>query len=184
MSIVTSSVDYGGARGSNAGDQFHELWALQQILELLSPNTELKAVGVEGVRTEVSVQTADNPTWDGVDCALYYGGTSLETADRVEFAQLKYSAANPEKVWSVARLSENTAKKGNNSVIRRMADDYKDAKARMRQGAPLKIRLVSNQNVSADLIETIDTRWSGSLKNATIDPAIRTTFKILLRLLA
>ena len=181
MSNLTTSVDYGGARGSNAGDQFHELWALQQTLELLSPNSELKAVGVEGVRTEVSAQTADNPTWDGVDCALYYDGTSLETAERVEFAQLKYSAANPEKVWSVSRLTQSTAKKGNNSVIRRMADDYKDARARMKHGAPLKIRLVSNQNVSADLTKTIDTRWSGSLKNATIDPSIKKNLQNLIK---
>ena len=59
MSITTSSIDYGGARGSNAGDQFHELWALLQVLELLKPKAELIAVGVEGVRTETSSQTAD-----------------------------------------------------------------------------------------------------------------------------
>jgi hypothetical protein len=151
VSITTSSIDYGGARGSNAGDQFHELWALLQVLELLKPKAELIAVGVEGVRTETSSQTADNPTWDGVDCALYYGGTSLETADRVEFVQLKYSAANPEKKWSVARLSENSAKKTNNSVIRRLADDFVDARLRMKPGAQLSIRLVSNQNISDEL---------------------------------
>ncbi len=177
MSIVTSSVDYGGARGSNAGDQFHELWALQQVLELLRPGTHLTAVGVEGVRTETASQTTDNPTWDGVDCALYYGGTTLETADRVEFVQLKYSAANPEKVWSVARLIESTAKKGNNSVIRRLADDYKSAKGRIKQGVPLSIRLVSNQKVSADLRKVMDTKWAGSLKKANIDPPIKNSLQ-------
>ncbi|MBI2353660.1 MAG: hypothetical protein HYV06_01300 [Deltaproteobacteria bacterium] len=181
MSIVTSSVDYGGARGSNAGDQFHELWALLQALELLKPKTELTAVGVEGVRTESTSQTLDNPTWDGVDCALYYGGTSLETADRVEFIQLKYSAANPEKKWSVARLLENSAKKTNNSVIRRLADDFKDARLRLKPGAHLSIRLVSNQNISDELKTLIDTRWKGSLKKANLDPSTKNGLQELIK---
>lgn len=181
MSIATSLIDYGGACGSNAGDQFHELWALLQVLELLNPKTELSAVGVEGVRTETSSQTADNPTWDGVDCALYYGGTSLETADRVEFVQLKYSAANPEKKWSVARLSENTAKKTNNSVIRRLADDFINARLRMKQGAQLSIRLVSNQNISDEFIMLIGTRWKGSLKKAQLDPPTKSGLQELIK---
>lgn len=181
MSITTSSIDYGGARGSNAGDQFHELWALLQVLKLLKPKAELIAVGVEGVRTETSSQTADNPTWDGVDCALYYGGTSLETADRVEFVQLKYSAANPEKKWSVARLSENSAKKTNNSVIRRLADDFVDARLRMKPGTQLSIRLVSNQNISDELKKVLDTRWKGSLKKANLDPSIKNGLQELLK---
>ncbi|MCX5829683.1 MAG: hypothetical protein NTV58_17065 [Deltaproteobacteria bacterium] len=173
------SIDFSGARGSNTGDQFHEFWALQQVLDLLNPKTDLKAVGVEGVRTELPSQNADDPTWDGVDCALYYGGTRLETADRIEFAQLKYSAANPETLWSVARLSTNTAKKGNNSVIRKMADDFKAAKVLMKQGAPLQIRLVSNQALSAELKKALDTRWSGSFDSAGIDEPTANSLKRL-----
>ena len=32
---TSQAADYTGARGSNAGDQFHEYWALEQVLELL-----------------------------------------------------------------------------------------------------------------------------------------------------
>lgn len=39
------------ARASDAGDVFHELWALRCALRLLIPRTELKAVTVEGVKT-------------------------------------------------------------------------------------------------------------------------------------
>lgn len=179
MSTFSQSSDFRGARGSNTGDQFHELWALQQVLDLLRLDTDLKAVGVEGVKTETPSHDADEPTWDGVDCALYYGGAKLETADRIEFAQLKYSAANPEKAWSVARLTANTAKKGNNSVIRRLADDFKSAKARMKQGAQLKIRLISNQDLSAGLKKALEARWSGPLESAGIDPAIIVDLKLL-----
>jgi hypothetical protein len=41
VSTYTPSIDFRGARGSNTGDQFHELWALQQILDLLRPETDL-----------------------------------------------------------------------------------------------------------------------------------------------
>lgn len=40
--------DFRGARGSNAGDDFHELWALRKALALLDPDTDLVAVAVEG----------------------------------------------------------------------------------------------------------------------------------------
>ena len=49
--MARSNADYGGARGSNAGDQFHELWALDRALSLLNPATDLQALTVEGVRT-------------------------------------------------------------------------------------------------------------------------------------
>ena len=179
MSTFTPSIDFRGARGSNTGDQFHELWALQQVLDLLRLETDLKAVGVEGVRTETPSQNADNPTWDGVDYTLYYGGTTLETADQIEFTQLKYSAANPETTWSVARITVNKTKKGNNSVIRKMAEDFKGAKARMKQGAQLKIRLISNQDLSAGLKKALDARWSGPLESAGIDQAIIADLKRL-----
>lgn len=179
MGIVTTSIDYGGAHGSNTGDQFHELWALQQVLDLLRPDTDLKAVGVEGIRTEIPSPNADNPTWDGVDCALYYGGTTLETTDRIELVQLKYSAANPETAWSVARLIKNTAKKGNNSVIRKMANDFNDAKLRLKPGAKLVIRLVSNQGISEGLKKALGTLWSGSIESAGIEETTVGDLKLL-----
>jgi len=180
MGAATSSIDYGGARGSNSGDQFHELWALQQVLDLLHPDTVLKAVGVEGVRTESQSHGADNPTWDGVDCALYYGGVTLETAEYIEFVQLKYSAANPETAWSVARLTASTAKKGNNSVIRKMANDFKEAKKRMRPGAKLKIRLVSNQDISARFKKALGARWTGPLDSTSIEEKVVDDLKLLI----
>ena len=154
--------------------------ALQQVLDLLNPKTDLKAVGVEGVRTELHSQNSEDPMWNGVDCTLYYGGTRLETADRIEFIQLKYSAANPAMLWSVARLSMSTAKKGNNSVIRRMVDDFMDARKRMKQGARLKIHLVSNQNLSEELRKALNTRLSGPFDSAGVDDITANNLKRLI----
>ena len=45
----TVEIDYGGARGSNTGDEFHELWAVRQALRLLDLSSGLTAATVEGV---------------------------------------------------------------------------------------------------------------------------------------
>ena len=103
MASNSHGVDFGGARGSNAGDQFREFWALEQVLRLLEPGTQLTAVTVEGVKSETQNSGGDLPKWSGMDCALYFGDRLLERADAVELVQLKYSAANPESNWTVAR---------------------------------------------------------------------------------
>ncbi|WBU30517.1 hypothetical protein OOZ54_03190 [Rhodopseudomonas palustris] len=149
-----------------------------QILELLNPRTSLQAVGVEGVRAD-ETPGPDSPTWDGVDVALYFGGARLEQAERVEFVQLKYSSANPEKHWTVSRLTESSAKKNNNSVIRRLADDFKAAKARMKPGTQFKIRFVSNQDTSEKLEEALLARWNGPLAKAGLAASLTNDLKAL-----
>jgi hypothetical protein len=177
MGALRPTVDFRGARGSNAGDQFHEYWALEQVLGLLQPSARLRGVSVEGVATESA--GSDDPKWDGVDCALYFGALSLEEADAIEFAQLKYSAANPETLWSIARLTSNTAKKGNNSVIRRTADDYKDARAKMKAGASLKIKLVSNQGIADEVKQALAARWTGKLSKSGLDAKVISNLEAL-----
>ena len=76
-------LDYRGARASNAGDEFHELWAVRQALALLEPASELKAITVEGVLAAAHKDTASN-VWDGVDCALYFGSDTVATASRID----------------------------------------------------------------------------------------------------
>ena len=116
-----STFDFAGARGSNAGDEYHELWAVRQALRLLDENTPLSAMTVEGLR----VEDGTGAFWDGVDCTLFYKGDSSSTAARVELQQLKYSAANPAAPWTVARLA--TGRGGNvaSSPIRKLANAYK-----------------------------------------------------------
>jgi hypothetical protein len=118
--LTNTTADYRGARGSNAGDQFHELWALQRALTLLEAGSGLAALTVEGVATESKADDDQSSTWDGVDCALYSGGQTIETADKIELVQLKYSSANPTGTWTTARLTENTKAKGNNSALRKL----------------------------------------------------------------
>jgi hypothetical protein len=157
-----NAADYGGARGSNAGDQFHELWALQQILGLLKPRSTLSAVTVEGIPFTERQTTIDAPTWDGVDCALLHGDRTLDKAARVELVQLKYSGSSPSTPWTIARLCANTRTTGNNSVLRRLSDDFADARGCMKPEAQLVVRLVSNQPAGSDILALL----SGSSASA------------------
>lgn len=136
-----------GARASNAGDAFHELWALRSALALLIPRTELKAVTVEGIAAPAS----SGYQYDGADCALFYGDKTLETANKLEFLQLKYSTADPTAPWTVSRLTASSAKRGNNSVLRKLADTYANAKKTAKSGAEIIVRLVSNQPLADEV---------------------------------
>src|ERR1017187_1333404 len=142
--------DFRGARGSNAGDDFHELWALRQALRLLDHQTELYAMTVEGVQSEDKNLASES--WDGVDCALYFNGRSLETSTRIDLVQVKYSSADPSKAWTLSRLTASSAKKGNNSVLRRMGTAFEEArKKRSGSAAGIHVELISNQPIDASV---------------------------------
>ena len=173
----SSAADYTGARGSNAGDQFHEFWALEQVLGLLRPGTSLKAVTVEGVASESA--GADQSKWEGVDCGLYYGAATLEHADAIDLAQLKYSSADSDKSWTVARLVASSATKTSNSVIRRLADAFKAAKSKAKRGAAIKVRLITNQPASDEITNAFAARWSGSLADAGLDAKLAQNLQVM-----
>jgi hypothetical protein len=139
------SNDNAGAPASNAGDRFHELWALRQALSLLDPDSTYQAMTVEGVPLKDTNPAAGS--WDAVDVCLMAGGESLETASSTVFAQLKYSTTNPTSSWTVARLTKNDAKKGNNSPIRKLADSFVAVEGARKNGNPdlqYKLLLVNN----------------------------------------
>ena len=140
-----------GARASTAGDVFHELWALRAALGLLVPGRTLQAITVEGVAAPPTA----GYTYDGVDCALFHEGVSFETAKKLELLQLKYSTTDPTKPWTVARLTYSDAKKGDNSVLRKLADTFKQSVGRTTPGAVLIIRLVSNQPLDVGVASAI-----------------------------
>jgi hypothetical protein len=149
--------DYRGARGSNAGDDFHELWALRQALTLLNPSTRLVAVAVEGLRAE-DENGEPTDTWDGVDCTFYFDGNDVSSAKQILIDQLKYSSANPEKTWTVSRLTSSSNVKGDNAVIARLAKVFASLSRRrpdLVAGGNLKLRLVSNQQISPAVIKAL-----------------------------
>lgn len=147
--------DYRGARGANAGYDFQVLWVLRQALALLDQDSNLMAITVEGVQIEDEGGTSQS-TWDGVDCALYYGGEQAATANLIVINQLKYSAANPNQAWTIARLKSASNKKHDNSILRKLAKAFKalrDKRPDLAGSGDLQIRLVSNQRVDQDVLD-------------------------------
>ena len=115
----SQKLDFGGARGSNTGDDFHELWAMRQALRLIERGSQLSAMALEGLTGDAGTGSE----WDAVDCTLLYGAERESAADKVELQQLKYSAANANAPWTVARISApKTATKPESSVLRKMVD--------------------------------------------------------------
>ncbi|MBG3876431.1 hypothetical protein FVW20_05155 [Desulfovibrio oxamicus] len=144
--------EFQGARGSNTGDDFHELWATRQAIRLLGNEEKLEAVTVEGLPWEDEITAAGN-VWAGVDCALYYGGICAATAERVVIAQLKYSAASPSAPWTIARLVSGQHR--NKSVLFRLALAWKSMAA-LRQSLPIpEVALVTNQPINDDLFTAL-----------------------------
>ena len=148
--------DVVGARASNAGDDFHILWALSHAIRVLDPSSNLSAVSVEGIPPAKGVQ-AQHGAWDGVDVGLFYGGESLSSASRVEIQQLKYSTTSPRSAWTVARLCHSTRKVGDNSVMARLAKAYTEALrvAPQLSRADVVVKLVSNQPVHDNVLRSL-----------------------------
>lgn len=148
--------DVVGARASNAGDDFHVLWALSHAIRILDPSSNLSAVTVEGIAPAKGIQ-AQQGAWDGVDVGLFYGGESLSSASSVEIQQLKYSTTSPGSAWTVARLCHSTRKVGNNSVMARLAKAYTEALrvAPQLSHADIVVKLVSNQPIHSNVLRAL-----------------------------
>ena len=152
-------IDFRGARGSNTGDDFHELWATRQAIRLLSNEDGLEAIAVEGLSARDEAGTPPE-TWDGVDCTLYFGGRDAAQADHVRIEQLKYSAANPNNSWTIARLV--TGRRGR-SAIARPAKAWKGL-TRLGSGtSPARAVLISNQPVDEDVRSAVRRAAASSL---------------------
>lgn len=148
-------IDHRGARGSNTGDDFHELWATRQAIRLLNGEEDLQALTVEGVPEPGSSVDA----WDGVDCAFFIGGPDASNAKQVRIEQLKYSGASPSMPWTVARMVQGKAGKGTKartgSVIGRLAKAWQEM-CGLRPGAPPPaVALVTNQPVAPKLVAAV-----------------------------
>ena len=153
MKPETARIDYGGARGSNTGDEFHELWVVRHALTMLDPRSELSAIEVEGV----SSNNDKGNFWNGVDCTLLFGGDTLPDAERVEIQQLKYSASNATRKWTVARACAGKNGKPTGSLIHRLGEAFQglNTARRDKELDSNKITLVTNQPVSHELIEVL-----------------------------
>lgn len=175
----SQKADFGGARGSNTGDDFHEFWAMRQALRLIERGSRLSAMALEGLTADAGTGSE----WDGVDCTLLYGAEQETTADRVELQQLKYSAANASASWTVSRISAAKTAKPETSVIGKMAKAYAVLVSKRRAHDPITVtvQLVTNQRIDDALIKAIDEAKaigvSGQSKRSKISSDLQTLTK-------
>ncbi|TWU35381.1 hypothetical protein Q31b_54770 [Novipirellula aureliae] len=146
------------ASTSNAGDDFHLLWAVRRCFELLKPETKLKAVKPEGI-SPVDAAEIDSTghAFLSVDLTEYFEGLDIRSSSVVRYSQLKYSTTKPSAPWTIAAVIAGK-KPGSTagSLIRRFADTFKkhrEACGRDLVLAKLQIRLVSNQP-ACDVLST------------------------------
>ena len=132
-----------GARPSNAGDDYHELWAARQAIRLLANDDDLQALALEGLAAVDESQAAPD-AWDGVDCTLYFGGRNAANATHITMVQVKYSSANPDTSWTVARLTQGKHR----SVVARLARAWKELIGR---NPSVDLAFVSNQPVDPEV---------------------------------
>lgn len=148
-----------GARESNAGDDFHLLWAARRAVRLLDQASGLRRMLVEKVSpSDERPPTSGGDYFLGVDLSEYYGGEDFQTATRVVASQLKYSTRHPSRAWTASRLCAAGTNKSA-SVIRRLVDIYKGYVAGARREevvTTLTIRLVSNQPADVKLQAALD----------------------------
>lgn len=154
---MSEKTDNAGAVASNAGDDFHLIWACKKLLEMLKQHSDLAAVSVEGPSWEDSVVIEDTAKMYSIDLAEYYGGKNFADAHRTVLSQLKYSTYQIEKKWTAANLCASSNQKKDNSIIHRLADTYSGfcEKYESVQGK-LVLKLVSNRSLSSNLSEHLE----------------------------
>ncbi len=135
-----------GAVASNAGDDFHILWATREMLRLLDANGEVTAVKVEGPpRDAIHAELGENA--QAADITLVH-----DTADGVayRYLQLKHSASTPQDSWTWSRLLARRAKtKPLSSVLGKLAGLMKAV------GFKGDFAIVSNQPLAAKVAEDV-----------------------------
>lgn len=115
---LKDEIDFLGAVASNAGDDFHILWATREMLRLLDVDGDVTAVKVEGPPQD-ETHAALGEHGQAADVTLIRGSAE-EAAYR--YLQLKHSASNPGESWNWSRLLTRRAKtKPLSSVLGKLA---------------------------------------------------------------
>lgn len=160
---MANDSDFLGALASNAGDDFHVLWATREMLRLLDPAGDVTAVKVEGPPPD-DVHTDLGEHGQAVDIALV---RSLSGTTRYRYLQLKYSAANPEKHWTWSRLLTPRAKtKPLSSVLGKLAGLMKSVQF---EG---DFAILTNQPLSEDVASDVARLIDNAAGQATEDASL------------
>lgn len=94
-------------RPSRDGDQFHYLWAARRCLQLLSMQSDMVAISIEGPSPD---ECADAPPSSAgeevIDVAEYFGSEDIQKARLVRYMQLKHSTLHATEPWTASGLEK------------------------------------------------------------------------------
>lgn len=137
-------------RPSRDGDQFHYLWAARRCLKLLSSQSNLVAISIEGASNNES-QTAPLVTEGDelIDIAEYFGSEDLGRADKIRYMQLKHSTLHASEDWTASGL-----KKTLSGFAKRYVQLTK-LLSKNNLANKIEFWFVSNRPISTKIIETI-----------------------------
>ena len=99
---------------------------------------------------------------------MYYGGDQAASARRIVIAQLKYSAANPDQAWTVARLTQSSNKKQDNSVVGRLAKAFAGLQGKrpdLVANGNVVVRLISNQRIDSAVVNALSGQSTSSQRS-------------------
>ena len=145
-------------RPSRDGDQFHYLWAARRCLSLLSSQSEMVAISIEGVSpSELSTTTEEVAGEEQIDITEYYGDERIEFAKCIRYIQLKHSSRRTRKKWTASGLRRTLAQ---------FATRYKDLSNSIGDdelSRKLEFWFVTNRSISARLMEAVDDEARGRI---------------------
>lgn len=137
-------------RPSRDGDQFHYLWAARRCLKLLSADSGLVAVSIEGPSADE--QSGAQPIEAGeelIDIAEYFGSEDFGQAHLVRYMQLKHSTLHENDPWTASGLEKTIRGFAARHAGLRKAHDQDDLEKK------LQFWFVTNRPVSTDVIEAV-----------------------------
>jgi len=135
-------------RPSRDGDQFHYYWAARRSLVLLSQQSGLVAITVEGVSGPDSAESGEDSGEEVIDIAEYFGSEDPARATLIRYCQLKHSTEQSEDAWPPSGLR---------TTLAGFAKKFKD---RLDAGivgptGSVEFCFVSNRPISSDVLETV-----------------------------
>lgn len=137
-------------RYSRAGDQFHYLWAARRLLRLLSAQSDLVAISIEGASPhELAGEPPVSAGEEVIDIAEYFGSKDIREARLIRYMQLKHSTLHSTKAWTASGL-EKTVK----GFAQRYQELLKTFSADV-LAAKLQFWFVTNRPISSGFAEAV-----------------------------
>ena len=138
-------------RASHDGDQFHFLWASRRCLKLLSPQSGLVAVVIEG--TSPLERDSDDDTKSGmesIDVSEYWDDEDIKKATKVRYTQLRHSTFQSSSYWKNSELQ---------NIFRGFARYYMKVASELKaEDIPKKLEFwfVSNRPIRTDRVDEVE----------------------------